>query len=199
MRRKTQCLLAVVGCCLIAAACAVQFRPPTQYSAVNFPNQYRETFVHYATIDRIDGLVRDVYVLPAALESLRAGRSLPDGTVIVIEGYYAQEDANGQPLVDEQGHFLRGEPLEMVHVAEKRFDWSPDDFTSVARAGSWNFASYIYGTQARFNEDMNACFNCHNAESALPSNVYSMPLLLRYVREGQTQYFYCKLPERIAC
>jgi hypothetical protein len=184
--------------CILLTACTTAAPVST---GVLLPEGYRENFVQYARVDREDAIIRELYIHPNALEQVRAGRLLADGTVIVIEAYHAQLNANDEPLLDEKGHFIKGEPLEMVHVIEKRPDWTAADFASDTRTtgrGDWNFGSYQFGAAERFDEDLNACFNCHNT-TPQTDFVYTYPLLVDFVRSGQVQYFYCDIAGRIAC
>jgi hypothetical protein len=181
--------------------------PPTPdiiypVSAVEYPAGYRETFVHYATVDRGDGFTRDLYISPAALDAYARTGTLPDDTVVVIEAYLAAVGPDGQYAVDAAGHYVKGEFQPGVHVMHKRADWTPDDFISEVRAGQWNFGSFDGRTGERFSEDTLRCINCHNA---MPGGrdggdfLYSRALLDRYLRRALIQYMYCDLPDRIPC
>jgi hypothetical protein len=167
-------------------------------SAVRYPANYRTDFYQYVTVDRKDAVVRHIYVSPAAVDALRAGYPLPDDTIVVVEAFKAQVDASGQPLKDDQGHFVPGEPLDMLHVSQKRSTWQASDFPSAARAGKWNFGSFQYGSGVPFNEDLNACFNCHQATPGTDF-LYSGRLLAQYAFNGQMLYSYCNLRRRIPC
>lgn len=188
-------LLAALTVCLLLTACA-QAAP----LGVLLPENYRTEFAHFARVDRKDGTARDLYVSPGVLDAVRAGSPLPDGTRIVIEAYYAQVDANGAFMRDVNGWFVKGEPFEMVHVMEKRRTWTSADFLSDARVGNgqWNFGSYRSDGGERFDEDLAACFNCHNA-TPQTDFIYTYSLLVAYARSGEAQYFYCDLAGRIAC
>ncbi|MBZ0290040.1 MAG: cytochrome P460 family protein [Anaerolineae bacterium] len=188
-------LLVLMILALLLAACA-QSAPV----GVLLPDNYRTEFIHFARVDRKDGIARDLYVSPDALENVRAGGSLPIGIRIVIEAYQAQTDANGAYRRAANGWLLKGEPLDMVHVAEKRAGWTEADFMGEARAdnGRWNFGSYQFDSTQRFDEDLNACFNCHNA-APQTDFIYTHSLLAAYARTGQVQYLYCDLTDRIAC
>src|SRR5688572_5475452 len=106
------------------------------YSAVQLPDNYRENLAHYATVQRSDGTIRDIYATQTAVDRLATGRyTLPDGTIIVIEGYYAQTDSEGAYVTDADGHYVKGEPFEMIHVLEKRGNWQTADFAVENRIG----------------------------------------------------------------
>lgn len=172
--------------------------PAPLYSGVTLPDGYREHYVHYAIIERPDGTVRHVFVNPEAIDALKRGYSLPNGTTIVIEGYYALKDGKGGYQMDAEGHYREGEPFEMIHVRQKRGDWKDSDFVSEARAGNWNFGSFDTQTGKPFDESISACFNCHNA-SEQPELVFTFQELLGYQFYGELQYFTCNLTGRTPC
>ena len=187
---------------LLLTACGVNNQntpaPPLYTSGVPFPASYRDTFVHYARVDRPDGVTRDLYISPEAVAALQRGLPLPDETTIVIEAHHAALDANGDYLRDENGWLVKDAPFEMLHVIQKRSGWTDADFESAARAGSWNFGSYDPATGERFDESLTACFNCHNG-TPQTDFVYSRRLLQRYASTDLMQYFYCNLRARAVC
>ena len=173
---------------------------PPPYSSVQLPADYQTNFLHYATVQRPDGTVRNLYVSPNAVDTLSTGNfTLPDHTIIAIDGYYAQQDADGQYLTSSDGQYLAGQPFEMIHVLEKRDDWTISDFAVENRIGQWNFGSFAANkTGEHFDENITDCFNCHNA-TAQTDFLYSAPLLTRYARTQLIQYMFCDLPNRLAC
>ncbi len=192
LNRKTF-FFAGIACLLLVAYVVTGKNTPDdsfQISGVPYPENYRETFFHYATVDRSDGTVRNLYIntLDSAVQP----------TVIVVEAYYAQRDKNGVPVTDEKGHFIKGEVFDRLHVMEKRPNWQPNDFVSSARSGNWNFGSFDTQTGQPFDESLTACFHCHNPTQQTDF-VYSLPLLTAFRRTGSPQYFYCDLPDRLAC
>lgn len=190
--------------CIAACAPARQIITPTPDpgifpdSAVPYPAGYRDKFVYFLTVDRLDATVRDLYISPEALDELRRGNPLPEDAIIVIEGYRAQVDDNGDPMTGPDGRYIKAAPFEMLHVMHRRSDWSDADFPSVVRAGRWNFGSFDVNTGARFDEDLAACFNCHQA-MANTDFLYSTSHLRDYLRTGEPQYLYCNLRQRVPC
>lgn len=167
-------------------------RPP----GVAFPANYRADFLHYATVQRPDGTIRELYIDPAALQGGSVSR-LPEQTVIVIEGYDALRDESGDLKLDVNGHYTRGAEFPAVHVRMKRNDWSSTDFVSNLRAGDWNFASFDVLTGQPYDESINACFNCHAASGT--EFMFSDDLLARYIATGETQYLICDQTGRTEC
>ena len=166
-------------------------------SGVPYPDDYRADLVHYATIDRIDGTIRDLFISPAALDAARNRRALPSGTVIVVEARYAQQ-TDGDYQQDESGHWLPGDSFAQIHVAHKRSDWDAGDYVSDARSGSWNFGSFDVASGQPFDENTESCFHCHNPMSS-GDFVYTYDALSAYARTGEVQYLYCDLAARLPC
>lgn len=196
---------AIIGLPILAALSAPPASPSTpladstpRYSGVKLPPNYRADYVRYATIQRPDGTIRDIYINADALTEMKNSYLIPDDTTIVIDGYNAQKNTNGAYITDNDGHYIRGEPLEMVHVRQKRSDWLPSDFVSEARNGDWNYGSFDIKTGAPYDESITACFNCHHA-SEQPEFLYSYTQLNGYQVDGETQYFFCDLTGRTAC
>ncbi len=171
---------------------------PTAISVVGvpFPKNYRLEFTRYATVQRPDGTIRDLYINPTGLAAMRSYYTLPVGTVIVIEGYNALKNADGSFVTDTDGHFVKGEPLPAVHVREKRSYWTAADYTSSARNDGWNFGSFD-ANGAIYNESLNACFLCHNTAPA--DFTYSVQLIGDYLQSGEPEYFMCHTTGRTAC
>ncbi len=165
---------------------------------VQFPVHFREDFLHYATVERPDGKIRNIFINPQAIEAIRKQRRVPDGTIIVIEGHNIAFNSVDDMLGDEKGNLVMGEPFEMIHVLQKNANWRERDFVSKHRMGDWNFGSFEATTGEQFNEPLSACFNCHRAAQS-SEFLYSERLLYRYAETGKTVYFFCNLPDRIAC
>jgi hypothetical protein len=168
------------------------------YSGANLPENYPADFVQYARVDRTDGTIRDLYIARDALETTLSNGSLRDDAIIVIDGYDARRDANGDLLLDENGHYVKDVPFESFHIAVKRPDWDELDFPTTVRAGNWNFFSFDQQTHEPFDEDLGACFNCHQA-TPQSDFIYTRRQLARFASSGEVQYFLCNLSERIAC
>ncbi|MCE2489231.1 MAG: cytochrome P460 family protein [Anaerolineae bacterium] len=182
---------------LLLAACSASEQPYSD-AGVGYPADYATSFAHYATVDRGDGTIRDLYISPRALQGLRNTGRLPHDSVLVIELWQAALDAQGEPLLDSAGHLRKGEMQDTLHVAHKRMDWDEADFSSAARAGNWNFGSFDRQDGATIDENLTACFNCHQASSR-NDFLYSARELARFAMSDTTQYFFCELGRRSPC
>ena len=129
-----------------------------------FPENYKDG-VLYAVIDRHDvKQYRELYGTAAAVEAARAGKPIPNGSVLTLVQYKAQVDAQGNPIKDANGRFVKGDLLAYT-VMEKRAGWGteyPDDL----RNGDWEYAAF--GADRKLNDKANykGCFQCHKPHEA---------------------------------
>ena len=93
-------ILLVLGVLASAAA----FAGPEK---IKFPSDYLKG-VLYQTLDRSDTKqYRELYAPAEAVEAVRNGRPIPDGTVLTLVQWSVQQDANGKPLTDANGRFIK--------------------------------------------------------------------------------------------
>lgn len=195
-------LLIGVGVILVAIAYPALTTESSQdnprHPGITLPSDFRRHFVKYAVVERRDGTIRDLYIDPASAAKLKTQGQIPNGAILIVDAFYAQRDENGDLLYDENGYFIKGEPFEMIHVAEKRAEWAADDFLSKQRTGNWNFASFESQSGDYFDEDLDLCFHCHRPANSTDF-LYSGRLLSRFATTDHTQYFYCELSGRSPC
>jgi plastocyanin len=126
---------------------------------IAFPAGYKG-HVLYTTVDRYDvKQYRELYATPEAVEAAKAGKPLPSGSVLTLIQYKAQVDAEGKPIKDANGRFVKGDLIAYA-VMEKRTGWGteyPDDL----RNGEWEYA--VFAADHKLNEKANykGCFQCH--------------------------------------
>src|SRR5439155_1084478 len=96
---------------------------------IEFPANYKD-HVLYATLDRYDTKqYRELYGTPEAVRAAKEGKPIPSGSVLTLVQYKAQVDAQGNPVKDANGRFVKGEMVAFT-VMEKRAGWGaeyPDD------------------------------------------------------------------------
>jgi plastocyanin len=128
---------------------------------ITFPADYQKWQL-YSTVDRYDSKqYRELYTSPEAVNAVRAGRPIPDGTVIVMAIHVAKTDDKGAPVKDANGRFVK-DKLGAVTVMEKRKGWGasvPEDW----RNGDWQYASFNPDGKPneKANANIKACFVCH--------------------------------------
>ena len=114
---------------------------------VEFPANYREQFVPYATVDCPNSrIVRQMYVNPKVLEALRTREIPPSGTVLVMETHSAQPSSDGR---------LMPTRLNNVFVREKRDGWRVNE-----DSGDWRSAWYSPGGSL-VSSSQGSCIGCH--------------------------------------
>jgi hypothetical protein len=200
-------LIYVLGLCAILvfaamnrpANAALQL-PPPRMSPMSLPPDYRETYVQYLTVERVDGTVRHVYIQPDALQNLQRGEPLPIGTQIIIEGYYADRNLAGQVRRDANNHFIAGEMFATIHAAEKRTEWDAQAIANSTRLNGWNFETFDSQTLQPAFENRNDCFVCHDTSAFRRDFIFTRNIIDEFVgSNGELQYFYCKRPDRVPC
>jgi plastocyanin len=128
---------------------------------VAFPQGF-EKWQMYQQLNRHDvKQYRELYAKPEIVKAVREGKPVPNGAVLVIAIFAAQEGADGKPARDAKGNFIKGKPTG-VTVMEKRAGWG----TSVPEAwrnGDWQYAAYTPDGKPneKANANIKACFECH--------------------------------------
>ncbi|MBI2157792.1 MAG: cytochrome P460 family protein [Candidatus Rokubacteria bacterium] len=126
---------------------------------IAFPAGYK-SHVLYATVDRYDiKQHRELYGTPEAVQAAKAGRPIPSGSVLTLVQYKAQVDAQGTPVKDASGRFVKGDVIALT-VMEKRAGWGAE-YPADLRNGDWEYAAF--SPDGKLNEKANykACFQCH--------------------------------------
>jgi len=147
----------IAATCVGASAMALAAGPED----IKFPADYAK-WEKYAVVDRYDNKqYRELYTSPEAVQAVRAGKPIPDGTVIVMAINAAKVDAQGAPVKDANGRFVK-DKLSAVTVMEKRKGSGaavPEEW----RNGDWQYASFTADGKpnAEANANIKACFQCH--------------------------------------
>jgi Cytochrome P460 len=153
-----RCLLALATIALTTVSVATLAAPSTSTATVNYPEGYRSwTHVKSMWLGAEHGLanpfagLHHVYVNTAGEEALRAGRSLPDGTVLVfdlMEGSVAD-------------HAIVEGPRKLVGVMQK-------DSKRWAATGGWGFEGFAADskTERLVTDGGASCFFCHQSRAA---------------------------------
>lgn len=194
-----------IGAVLLILAVAIATAPaaepdpePPLPTMMTLPEDYRERFILYASVDRVDHVTRRLYIEPDALAQWMQGDPLPDGTQFIIEVYDVRLGLNGAPLLDNFGNMIPTEISGNIHMAEKRSTWELQDLATSSRVGDWNFASFDPVTFESTSENVNDCFTCHDTAHQRDF-IFSRTLLADYVETGEVEHVYCGRPRRAAC
>jgi len=129
---------------------------------IKYPNDYLKG-VLYQTLDRPDNKqYRELYATPAAIEAVRQGKPIPAGTVLTLVQWSVQQDANGVPVKDANGRFIKNQIIGHT-VMEKQKGWGADYPADWPRNGEWEYAVFTPDGQPnpKGNANNKACFTCH--------------------------------------
>jgi hypothetical protein len=139
-------ILPIIAACLtvFTGAAVVYGQDQTGNAAIAFPKDYAKG-VHYNTMHR--GNVREeMFTTPAAVEAAKAGKPLPDGTVIVNEWY-------------------EGDTLTHYFVMEKQQGWG-DAYPESVRDDDWRFRDFGPDKNPNLADDGSGCMSCHHSQAA---------------------------------
>lgn len=127
---------------------------------VSFPAGYQDSFKHYTTVNRDDERkqVVKIFANDVALGSAADGAPLDHGSVVAMEVYKAELDANEQPVVGDDGFFIPGE-LAAIAVMQSGEGFGAD-YPEELRNGTWEYALFN-GDGSRIERETTACFECH--------------------------------------
>ncbi|HEX6362512.1 MAG TPA: cytochrome P460 family protein, partial [Albitalea sp.] len=116
-----------------------EFLAPLTKSRVGFPENYRDTFTRYHVINfPATRQVRHYYANPAAVQAARAGKPLPDGSVLFAEVWSAKLDADKKPVTGADGFFQPDQLLFYTAMARDA-GWGKD-IPEMLRNDDWNYA-----------------------------------------------------------
>ncbi len=152
----------VLGTALAGAGVAGALAQATVAPGPNkleFPQGW-ERGVLYATVDRPDTKqYREFYTSAEAVKAARDGKPIPDGTVITLAAYAAKVDAEGKPVKDANGRFVK-DKLLAVNSMQKMKGWG-DDIPAALRNGDWIYQSFSPDGAPNDKANLTACYQCH--------------------------------------
>jgi cytochrome c553 len=129
-------------------------------SNVTFPEGYKDSFVKYHTINfPATRQVRYYYANPAAVQAAKAGRPLPDGSVLFAEVYAARLDAGKKPVTGADGFFV-AEKLLFYTAMTSGAGWGAD-IPEMLRNGNWHYAVFTLDRKQRPGVNQAECLACH--------------------------------------
>jgi plastocyanin len=164
--------------------CGLAFAGPEK---IKFPTDYLKGTL-YQTLDRPDTKqYRELYAPAEAVDAVRRGKPIPHGTVLTLVQWSVQQDANGVPLKDANGRFIKKDIIGHT-VMEKQAGWGADYPSDWPRNGEWEYAVFTADGQpnAKGNANNKACFNCHLPHQKQDFVISLAKLNNTFPREGQT-------------
>lgn len=127
---------------------------------VGFPEGYESSFTRYTTISFENRKqVRHYFANAPALEAAKAGRPLPDGSVLLVEIHAVRTDDGGNPVKGDDGHLV-ADKLVAYTAMETRAGWGAD-IPDILRNGDWNYAVFAADRSLRTGTNQAKCLACH--------------------------------------
>lgn len=150
-------------------------RPAPSEDRVGFPEGYPDNFRLLFVFDRPDNRQVRVICGNDLAASAQPGEPFPYGSIMVMETWRARIGEDGQPLLDEDGHYIR-DSLSGIFVMRKEEDFGEaylDD-----RSGEWEYVAFRpNGDYLTPPERTNACAACHlNQAGASVDYAFRMPM-----------------------
>ena len=136
------------------------FLPNVAKTQVTFPDDYKQTFAKYHTINFPETKqVRYYFANKTAVQAAREGKPLPDGSVLFAEVYAAKLDADQKPVTGADGFFVADKLVAYTAMAREA-GWGKD-IPEMLRNGDWNYAVFTTDRQHRPGVNQAECLACH--------------------------------------
>lgn len=143
----------------VAALAIAQATVPSGPNKLAYPEGW-DKGVMYATVDRYDTKqYREFYGPAEAVAAAREGKPIPYGTVLTLAAYAAKLDANGVPVKDANGRFVK-DKLLAVNSMMKGPGFGAD-IPAEIRNGDWIYQSFTPDGKVNDKANLTSCFQCH--------------------------------------
>jgi cytochrome c553 len=134
--------------------------PNVAKTHVTFPEGYEKSFTKYHTINFPAAKeVRYYYANQPAVAAAKAGKPLPDGSVLFAEVYSTKLDANNDPVTGADGFFEPDKLLRYTAMAREA-GWG-NDIPALLRNENWNYAVFTKDKQQQAGVNQGLCLACH--------------------------------------
>ena len=153
--------------------------PNVAKTSVSFPEGYRDMFTKYLTLNfPATKQVRYYYANNAAVAAAKAGKPLPEGSVLFADVHAAKLDADGKPLTGSDGFYVADKL--MFHTAMARDAGWGKDIPEMLRNENWNYAVFTTDKQLRPGVNQAECLACHK-----PLDNMSYTFTLKQIAEAK--------------
>jgi cytochrome c553 len=133
--------------------------PGMATTRVTFPERYKETFTRYHTINfPARKQVHHFFANKAALQAAKAGKPLPDGSVLLVEVHSVRLDFDDKPMLGGDGYFV-AEDLLAYSVMARDAGWGAE-IPEMLRNENWNYAAFSAERKPR-SINQAECLACH--------------------------------------
>lgn len=155
------------------------FLPNLAKTGVSFPAGYQGTFIKYHTINfPATRQVRHYFANKTAVDAAKAGKPLPDGSVLFAEVHAAKLDADKKPVMGGDGYYAADKLLFYTAMARDA-GWGRD-IPEMLRNGDWNYAVFTTDKQHRPGVNQAECLACHK-----PLDTTSYTFTLKQLAEAK--------------
>jgi cytochrome c553 len=149
--------------------------PNIAATKVAFPQDYKQSFTKYHTINfPVAKEVRYYYANTAAVTAAKAGKSLPDGSVLFAEVYSAKLGADNNPITGTDGFYVPDQLLRYTAM-EREAGWG-NDIPELLRNENWHYAIFTTAKQYQQNVNQAECLACHKPLSDVSYTFTLKPL-----------------------
>ncbi|HEY0191248.1 MAG TPA: cytochrome P460 family protein [Kofleriaceae bacterium] len=138
---------------------------PIRQSQMTFPRDFPRGFTLYSTTSKDeDRTVARAFINATGLAAARAGKALPDGTIILVVSYAARLDAGKKPIADKDGSWVVDKITGYAGM-EARAGWGKD-IPALLRNGTWNYGIFGPDKAPRSAVSQATCLACHKPLAA---------------------------------
>ena len=136
------------------------FLPNLMKSNVTIPANFPTGFTRYKTESSAEEKsMTFTYANEDAIQAARAGKPLPDGSLIVVENHAVKLDADKKPIIGSDGAFVSDKVVSYAAMA-RNANWG-DDIPELLRNENWNYGLFNAAKKIRADVSYAECFACH--------------------------------------
>jgi cytochrome c553 len=140
-------------------------------SHMQFPRQFPNGFVLYLTLNDAERqVVKKQYINAIGFKAARAGKPLPDGTVVLQVNYRPRLGPDQRPVLDRHGAWVPDRIISYTGM-ESRAGWGAD-LPEWLRNTNWNYGSFTADKVPNARANQAVCLACHKRQ-AVVSHVYT--------------------------
>lgn len=140
-------------------------------SKMTFPKDFPKGYTLYASVNHDEkSSVSQQWVNSVGLQAVKAGKPMPDGSVIIVANYAAKLGADKKPVVGKDGNWEL-DKVQGYEGMEARAGWGKD-IPELIRNVNWNYAIFTADKAPRVEVNQAICLACH-VPAAKNSYVFS--------------------------
>lgn len=134
-------------------------------SLMPFPRDFPKGFVVYhSENNEAQHMVSKSYVNATGLAAAKAGKPLPDGSIIMVVNYAAKLDASKQPVTEKDGSWAVDKAMSYSGM-EARAGWGKD-LPDLLRNDNWHYNLFTADKAPRPELNQAICLACHKPKAS---------------------------------